>query len=301
MTLGCTNGGVGVGTVVYTNFLSGQPLAAGGYVSGLPAGASTISSLHAISGGASDGLDINVAVLSPLVLTTVPTAPISVVAKPSTGQVALSWADGNATSYTVYRSTTSGSGYQVIATTSGTSFTDTYVVGGTTYYYVIQGVNIAGQSPLSAQVFATPSSGSIIGTGIGVVDGSVNNTITFGAVADFSMPFSVSYGASVLVAAVFNNYNNNGSEQSPPLVWTNATLGTAQPLTVAVVATPGGDNQSYGTLYYLMAPVPGVGQIIGSVTAPVSTPHTCKPIPWAVRIRTWLPRLRKPAAPRPST
>ena len=266
MTIGCTNAGVGVGTVVYTNF-SPNVLASAGYVLP-PAGVSTISAFHGVS-GAQDALGINVAVFSPLVLQTVPTAPINVVATPQTGQVALSWADSAATSYNVYRSTTSGSGYQLIATTIGanaTSFTDTYVVGGTTYYYVIQGVNIAGQSPYSAEVSATPSSAPIIGTGIGVVDGSVNNTITVGAVTSFSMPFSVSSGASVLVAATYDNNGNNSSEQGPALVWSNATFGITQPLTAAVVGSPGRDNQTWGTLYYLMAPVPGVGEVIATET-----------------------------------
>ena len=266
MVIGCTNNGVGVGTVVYTNF-SPNVLASAGYVLP-PAGVSTISASHPVS-GAADALGINVAVFSPLVLVTVPTAPINVVATPHTGQVALSWADSTATSYNVYRSTTSGTGYQLIATTIGgnaTSFTDTYVVGGTNYYYVIQGVNIAGQSPYSAEVSATPGSAAIIGTGIGVVDGSVNNNITVGPVTNFSMPFSVSSGASVLVAATYDNNGNNSSEKGPALVWSNATFGTTQPLTAVVVGSPGADNQTWGTLYYLMAPVPGVGEVIATET-----------------------------------
>lgn len=266
MTLGCTNAGVGVGTVVSANF-SPSVLAAAGYVLP-PAGVSTISAFHGVS-GAQDALGINVAVFSPLVLQTLPTAPINVVATPQTGRVALSWADSVATSYNVYRSTTSGSGYQLIASTIGataTSFTDTYVVGGTTYYYVIQGVNIAGQSPYSAEVSATPSSAPLIGTGIRVVDGSVDNTITVGAETNFSMPFSVSSGASVLVAATYDNNGNNSSEQGPVLVWSNATFGITQPLTAAVVGSPGADNRTWGTLYYLMAPVPGVGEVIATET-----------------------------------
>jgi fibronectin type 3 domain-containing protein len=268
MTIGCTNNGAAVGTVVTTNF-NPSVLCTAGYVSNLPNSACTISALHGVS-GAADALGINVAVFSPLVLQTVPAAPINVVATPHTGQVTLSWANNSiANSYNVYRSTTSGSGYQLIATTIGntaTNFTDTYVVGGTTYYYVIQGVNIAGQSPNSAEVSATPSSGPIIGTGIGVVDGSVNNTITVGAVTNFSMPFSVSYGASVLVAATYDNNGNNSSEKGPALVWSNATSGITQPLTAAVVGSPGADNQTWGTLYYLMAPLPGVGAVVATET-----------------------------------
>lgn len=268
MTIGCTNGGVGVGTVVYTNFVS-NVLAAGGYVLP-PAGLSTISATHAVA-GANDALGINVAVFSPLVLVTVPAAPVNLVATPQTGRVNLSWSDSAATGYNVYRSLVSGSDYQLIATTVGanaTNFVDTYVVGGTTYYYVVQGVNIAGQSPYSAQASATPTAGPAMGTGISVLDGSVENTMTVGAITDFSMPFSVSYGASVLVAATYDRNQSYTSEQGPSLVWSNATFGTVQPLTAAVVGSPGADNQTWGTLYYLMAPTPGVGKVIAVETAP---------------------------------
>ncbi len=271
MSFGCTNAGVAVGTVVYTNFLS-NVLAAGGYVSNMPAGANIISALHAVSPAPADGMDLNVAVLLAVgAVDASGRAHQRGWRRHMLGSVTLSWADNStASSYNVYRSTTSGSGYVLLVTTTGataTNFTDTFVVGGDTYYYVIQGVNISGTSVNSAQVSATPSSAPIIGTGIGVLDGSINNTIVVGAVTNFSMPFGVSYGASVLVAVTYDNNGNNNTEQGPALVWSNATFGTTQPLTVAVVGTPGSDNQTWGTMYYLMAPVPGVGQIIATETA----------------------------------
>lgn len=62
--------------------------------------------------------------------------------------VSLSWAASTTTtvtSYNVYRSTTNGSGYQVVAsvpaTTSPLAYTDSNVVNGTTYYYVTTAVD----------------------------------------------------------------------------------------------------------------------------------------------------------------
>ena len=81
------------------------------------------------------------------------------VATPGNGQVTLSWtgSSGGATSYDVYRSTTSGSGYtELQPTNTATSYTDTTVTNGTTYYYVITAVNNSGQSGYSSQVSATP-------------------------------------------------------------------------------------------------------------------------------------------------
>lgn len=65
-----------------------------------------------------------------------------------THTVALAWVASTTTtvtSYNVYRSTTNGSGYQVIAsvpaTTSPLGYTDSNVVNGTTYYYVTTAVD----------------------------------------------------------------------------------------------------------------------------------------------------------------
>ena len=72
------------------------------------------------------------------------------------GQVSLSWsAVSNATSYNVKRSTTSSS-ETAIANTASTSYADTNVVNGTTYYYVVSAVNSGGESANSAEVTTTP-------------------------------------------------------------------------------------------------------------------------------------------------
>jgi hypothetical protein len=77
-------------------------------------------------------------------------------ATPSTGQVALSWTAAlGATAYNVERSTSSSGPFTSIATPSGTSYTDTGVTAGTTYYYEVAGVNSAGTGPPSSVVSAT--------------------------------------------------------------------------------------------------------------------------------------------------
>jgi subtilisin family serine protease len=62
--------------------------------------------------------------------------------------------------YRVYRSTTSGSGYAEISTVlvTATSYADTAVTNGTTYYYVIRAADTSGNlSGDSSQVSATPA------------------------------------------------------------------------------------------------------------------------------------------------
>jgi len=91
-----------------------------------------------------------------------PAAPTGVTATAGSGQVGLSWsASSGANSYSVYRSTTSGSGYALQANgLSVTSYTDSNVTAGTTYYYVVTASKSspAAESGYSAEVSATPAS-----------------------------------------------------------------------------------------------------------------------------------------------
>ncbi|WP_254450626.1 glycoside hydrolase family 6 protein [Cohnella herbarum] len=94
----------------------------------------------------------------------VPAAPTGVIATAGNAQVALSWtASSGATSYTVKRATTSGGPYTNVATgLTATSYTNTGLTNGTTYYYVVSAGNSAGESANSTQVSATPITTSTV-------------------------------------------------------------------------------------------------------------------------------------------
>ena len=95
------------------------------------------------------------------VVVSAPDAPAGLTATAGQGQVNLSWnASAGATSYAVLRSTTSGGAYAPVTggSTTATSFTDTSVAVGTTYYYVVTATNLGGTSVHSDQVEALPLS-----------------------------------------------------------------------------------------------------------------------------------------------
>jgi chitin-binding protein len=95
----------------------------------------------------------------------VPVAPTGVAAAAGNAQIQLSWnATAAATGYNVKRSTTNGGPYANVATAvSGTTFTNTGLTNGTTYYYVVTAVNASGEGPLSTQVSATPQASGATG------------------------------------------------------------------------------------------------------------------------------------------
>jgi fibronectin type 3 domain-containing protein len=85
--------------------------------------------------------------------TTPPTAPTSLTATPASGQIALSWGAstdaGGIARYNVHRSTTAGFTPTVanrIAQPTGTTYTDTGLTGGTTYYYKVTADDNAGNT-----------------------------------------------------------------------------------------------------------------------------------------------------------
>ncbi|MDR3709412.1 MAG: carboxypeptidase regulatory-like domain-containing protein [Capsulimonadaceae bacterium] len=97
-----------------------------------------------------------------------PSAPASLTAAGQTGSIALSWsAAAGATSYSLYRSTTSGgegaTAYQTGLT--GTSYTDTNVAAGTTYYYTVVATNgsVSGSPSIEASATSWPQTYTISG------------------------------------------------------------------------------------------------------------------------------------------
>jgi hypothetical protein len=105
----------------------------------------------------------------------VPPAPTNLVVTARSGEAGLSWAvSPNATGYNIYRSTTNGGPYAVIAWgVTSTSFTDTNLAkDANAYYYVVTAVNPGDESADSAQASVVPFAGPLINTA-NVSNGSI--------------------------------------------------------------------------------------------------------------------------------
>ena len=88
---------------------------------------------------------------------TLPAPVLNIGLSVSSGKPMLAWdAVPGATSYRIYRSTSRGTGYSLLATTTSTSYVNTSAAKGTTYYYRVKACNAAGLSPYSNIVSARP-------------------------------------------------------------------------------------------------------------------------------------------------
>ena len=156
---------------------------------------------------------------------TPPPAPANLTATGGNNQVSLAWsAASGANSYNAYRSTVSGGPYGLLATgITSTSHVDTTALNGTTYYYVVAGVNGAGEGPDSNQASATPQQPQLPAAPTGVT--AVSNTkrkitVTWNAVAgatSYTIKRSTTSGGP---------YSNVGTTSSTSFVNSGLTSGT---------------------------------------------------------------------------
>lgn len=152
--------------------------------------------------------------------------PVTLSATHAVGSVTLTCAtSANATSYNVYRSTTSGGPYTKIATSSSTTYKDTTGVAGTKYYYVMTASNGVSESLYSPQVLGTPSGKTIL------IDGDIGNAATQSGAAVLGATGDVWNGlagsASYLVDATGQTFTGLGFSLSGQGLNDNTT-GVAQ-------------------------------------------------------------------------
>jgi fibronectin type 3 domain-containing protein len=138
--------------------------------------------------------------------TSIPSAPAGLSAVAGNAQVALTWnASSGANGYSVKRSTTTGGPYTPLSSQSAITFTDTGLINGTKYFYVVSASNSAGQSPNSAEVSATPTlPGPATPAGLAATAGNAQVILTWSAsngATSYHMKRSTSSGAETQIAA----------------------------------------------------------------------------------------------------
>ncbi|WP_155988014.1 cellulose binding domain-containing protein [Gorillibacterium massiliense] len=157
--------------------------------------------------------------MNALNVTTVPAVPAGLTATAGNTQVVLNWtAATGAASYNVKRATVSGGPYTTVATgVTTTSYTNTGLTNGTTYYYVVSAVNGIGESANSTQVSATPSvTIPAAPSGLTVTAGNAQATLSWtassGATSYNVKRATVSGGPYTTVATgvTTNAYTNTG-------------------------------------------------------------------------------------------
>ena len=159
----------------YTTLASG--LSTPGFThSNLPAG---IANYYVVTAINALGEGPNSAETSASALAT-PGAPVGVTVIAGNATALLNWTNsGDATSYNVYRSNNSGTDYTLLASgLTGSAYSDTGLVNGSTYYYVVTGINPGGEGPCSAEVSANPTSAPVI-TSSTTANGTYGSAFTY--------------------------------------------------------------------------------------------------------------------------
>jgi fibronectin type 3 domain-containing protein len=203
---------------------------------------------------------------------TVPGVPTGLQATAGNAQVSLSWnASTGAASYSVKRSTTSGGPYTALASPTATSYTDTGLTNGTTYYYVVAAVNSVGSSANSSQATATPTApqtAPAVPTGLQAAAGNAQVSLswnTSSGAASYSLKRSTTSGGP---------YTTIASPTTTTYTDTGLTNGTSYYYVVAGVNSVGSSANSSQVSATPAAPA---GTQVQVIVDPLSNRHPINP------------------------
>jgi autotransporter-associated beta strand protein len=184
--------------------------------SGLTNGASYYYVVTAVTSTGGASVNSNEASTAPLPPT--PPAPAGLVATVGNAQAVLTWAAAdNAASYNILRGTVSGAETLVAANVTGTTYTDSPLTNGTTYYYAVTATNLGGTSGRSNEASVTPTASAP--TAPTNLSGKSGDTIaalswtpSIGAASYLVRRGTVSgsYTSNVSISAAAANYTDTG-------------------------------------------------------------------------------------------
>jgi len=218
--------------------------------------------------------------------TTVPAAPTNLTATAGNAQIGLTWsASTGASSYSVYRGTTSGGEGSTPITSglTGTSYTNTGLANGTKYYYKVAAVNSAGTSGQSSETSATPASTVTVPsapTGLAATAGNAQVNLSWSATSgatSYNIYRSTTSGgegstavaSGITSSSYINTGLTNGTKYYYKVAAVNSVGTSGQSSEVSATPTAGGGsgpltftataptNQQWYTQEELAVTVPG--------------------------------------------
>ncbi|MHB8513293.1 MAG: RCC1 domain-containing protein, partial [Actinomycetota bacterium] len=147
-----------------------------------------------------------------------PSAPLNLSATPGNAQISLNWSapsntGGSAiTGYNIYRSTVSGAETLLTQTGNVTSYTDTGLTNGTTYFYKVSAVTDIGEGALSSEASATPATVPSAPTNVAATSGNGQITLSWSAptsnggsaITNYKIYRGTSQGSEALLTEVGN-------------------------------------------------------------------------------------------------
>ena len=210
----------------------------------LNAGVNSISMLAVSDHGVSrvDEMTVTPATAS------VPSGPANLTVTPGNGSATLTWkgsTSGSPTSYSVYRGTISdGEAVTPVGTVNGTAttFTDTGLTNGKTYFYNIAANNSVGVSPDSSEISVTPATATTkppAPTGLAAAGGNGSVSLTWNASAG-----ATSYSVYRGTAPGAEGATAIGTSASHSFTDTAVTNGTEYYYTVTASNTAGASPSS---------------------------------------------------------
>ncbi|MEK7465512.1 MAG: hypothetical protein AAB631_01920, partial [Patescibacteria group bacterium] len=175
--------------------------------------------------------------------------------------VVVNWtAASSTTSYNLFRSTSSGGIYVLVASTTITSSTDTGLTQSTTYWYKVMGVNSYGNGPTStaasvttltvSQGYATSSSLTSVIYDTAVASGTAPNSITWQGTRPTNTTVKFQFAGSDTTSSPWTYTAWNGSGSNNPSVACDSNsyyppTGTSEPNTAVELKAVCQQNKRY--------------------------------------------------------
>ena len=147
-------------------------------------------------------------------------------------RVSLTWNEcSGATSYHVKRSTTQGGPYILIGESMAMEYTDTGLLNGTTYFYVVSAANSMGESANSGQVSARPNAPPPVPTGLSASPRNAKVILSWNAskgATSYRVKSSTTSGGpyTQIAAPTVTSYVNTGLTNGTPYFYVVSAVGS---------------------------------------------------------------------------